>query len=197
MNLKEIEATGNFLAYYYTDLIYIEKFQDYKNNSLSKNEYISKEKGTFYSFLIEFKVVRNFNKGEVNKLLELTNNFVNGISPIDVDLFAEILLDSNLTRGKLMTSLASKILFLNNPWQIIPMDTLARKSLNQKDNKYETYIRNLQLFRKKNTEIINNCMKFTHPLTQTINKKFENKINNLELITENRILDKLLWTSGK
>ena len=40
-------------------------------------------------------------------------------------------------------------------------------------------------------------MKFTHPLTQTINKKFENKINNLELITENRILDKLLWTSGK
>ena len=96
-----------------------------------------------------------------------------------------------------MTSLASKILFLNNPWQIIPMDTLARKSLNQKDNKYETYTRNLQLFREKNTEIINNCMKFTYPLTQTINKKFENKINNLELIFENRILDKLLWTSGK
>ena len=150
MNLKEIEATGNFLAYYYTDLIYIEKFQDYKNNSISKNEYITNEKGTFYSFLIEFKVVRNFNKGEVNKLLELTNNFVNGISPIDVDLFAEILLDSNLTRGNLMTSLASKILFLNNPWQIIPMDTLARKSLNQKDNNVKHTLKIYNYFVKKN-----------------------------------------------
>ena len=150
MNLKEIEAAGNFLAYYYTDLIYIEKFQDYKNNSISKNEYITNEKGTFYSFLIEFKVVRNFNKGEVNKLLELTNNFVNGISPIDVDLFAEILLDSNLTRGNLMTSLASKILFLNNPWQIIPMDTLARKSLNQKDNNVKHTLKIYNYFVKKN-----------------------------------------------
>ena len=114
----------------------------------------------------------------VDKLLEQTYSFVNGRYPNDVDLFAENLAMSNLTRGKIMASLASKILFLNNPWEIIPMDTLARKTLNQKVNKYKTYEKNLEIYREQNKLVIENCINYTKPLTEIINKGFESNIQN-------------------
>jgi predicted RNA methylase len=129
--------------------------------------------------------------------LEETYNFVNGKQPNNVDLFAENLAQSNLTRGKVMTSMASKILFLNNPWEIIPMDTLARNTLKQKNNKYGTYEKNLKVYREQNLSVIESCITFTNPLTKIINKEFENKLQNLDKISENRMMDKLLWTFGK
>ncbi|GEJ39233.1 TPA: hypothetical protein ACT4TI_002407 [Flavobacterium psychrophilum] len=197
MTKEQIQATGNFLTSYHNDLNYIKKFRDFKENKISENEYIEKKYGTFYSFLIEFRVARNFSQGMVDKLLEETYSFVNGKYPNDVDLFAENLAKSNLTRGKVMASMASKILFLNNPWEIIPMDTLARKTLNQKENKYKTYEKNLEIYREQNKTVIENCIIFTKPLTEIVNKEFENKIENLNKISENRIMDKLLWTIGK
>jgi hypothetical protein len=197
MTKEQIQATGNFLISYHNDLNYIKKFRDFKENKISENEYIEKKYGTFYSFLIEFRVARNFSQGMVDKLLEETYSFVNGKYPNDVDLFAENLAKSNLTRGKVMASMASKILFLNNPWEIIPMDTLARKTLNQKENKYKTYEKNLEIYREQNKTVIENCIIFTKPLTEIVNKEFENKIENLNKISENRIIDKLLWSIGK
>lgn len=197
MTHKQIQATGNFLNYYQTDLNYIKTFQDFKANKISSTDYIKKEVGTFYSFLIEFRVARNFSQGMADVLLEETHNFINGKNADDVDLFAEILAQSNLTRGKIMSSMASKILFLNNPWKIIPMDTLARKALNQKENKYYVYEKNLNLYREKNKLAIENCLNFTNPLVEIINKDYNEKLENLNLICENRIIDKMLWTIGK
>ncbi|EKT3967467.1 hypothetical protein NTJ12_002558 [Flavobacterium psychrophilum] len=197
MTKEQIQATGNYLTSYHNDLIFIEKFKDFKENKISENEYIEKQNGTFYSFLIAFRVARNFTQGRVDKLLEETYNFVNGKQPNNVDLFAENLAQSNLTRGKVMASMASKILFLNNPWEIIPMDTLARNTLKQKNNKYGTYEKNLKVYREQNLSVIESCITFTNPLTKIINKEFENKLQNLDKISENRMMDKLLWTFGK
>jgi hypothetical protein len=60
MTKEQIQATGNYLTSYHNDLIFIEKFKDFKENKISENEYIEKQNGTFYSFLIAFRVARNF-----------------------------------------------------------------------------------------------------------------------------------------
>lgn len=63
MTSNQIQSIGNFLTYYKTDLNYIKKFQEFKRNPNLASEYIKKDIGTFYSFLIEFRVVRNFTNG--------------------------------------------------------------------------------------------------------------------------------------
>lgn len=196
MTAIQIQAIGNFLTYYQADLNYIRKFQDFKNGKITPENYIKKEDGSFYSFLIEFRVVRNFPSGTVDKLLAETFRWINSENPDDVDLFAEKLANSGLTRGKLMASMASKILFLNNPWKIIPMDSLARKTLNQKQNKYSIYNEKLIKFRKENETIFESSINYTSPLTMIIHSEFED-LENLNLICKNRIVDKLLWTNGK
>jgi gamma-glutamylcysteine synthetase len=195
MTSTQIQSIGNFLAYYKTDLNYIKRFQNFKINPNLASEYIKKDIGSFYSFLIEFRVVRNFTSGSADKLLDETLLWINSKEANNVDLFAEKLSQSNLTRGKVTTSMASKILFLNNPWEIIPMDRLARKTLKQKENKYSIYNANLLEFRRNNEQTFENCLEFIKPLTTLIHNDF-NDLSKLEVICKNRIVDKLLWTMG-
>ena len=114
METKHIQAIGNFLSYYETDLAYIKSFQDFKN----KKGNVNNQSGSFYSFLVEFRVIRNFVKGEVDDLLIQTYDWITSDYPDDVDKFARKLSSTKLTRGNVMGSMASKILFLNNPWEI-------------------------------------------------------------------------------
>ena len=181
--------------YYYEDLKYIKMFQDFKENKISLKDYVTKNEGTFYSFLIEFKVTRNFAKGKTDKLLLATIEFINSDNADNVDRLAERLAETDLTRGKTATSLASKILFLNNPWNIIPMDTLTRKALNQNENKYSIYKVNLDKYRRTNKTIIEECLHYANPLATIIENEFSDKLRDLNIIRENRIVDKLLWTT--
>ena len=195
MTRENIQATGNFLATYHSDLTYIQNFHRYKSDQLSTTDYTAKDTGTFYSFVIEFKIVRNFSKGSVDKLLKETIKWVDGRHADNVDLFADRLRKAGLTRGHTMTSLASKILFLNNPWTILPMDSLVRQVLNQKDKLYSNYAVNLLTFKKANRDTIDKCLRHAAPLTAIIEKDF--KIKNIKTIATNRLVDKLLWTAGK
>lgn len=195
MTKENIQAIGNFLSTYHSDLYDIRNFHRYKQGQISTSDYIKKGKGTFYSFLIGFRVVRNFSKGSVDKLLKETIKWVDGKQGDNVDLFAERLCKVGLTRGHTMTSLASKILFLNNPWEVLPMDGLVRQVLNQKDNLYSNYKVNLLTFKKENRDVIETCIRYAAPLTSIIEKDF--KIRNIKTIATNRLVDKLLWTAGK
>lgn len=197
MTTEQIRAIGNFLNYYDTDLNYIANFKDFKDGNILTSEYVKKNRGSFISFLIEYRVIRNVSQGKVDKLLEETYNWIKGTCPDDVDGFAERLSLTNLTRGNIMSSLASKILFLNNPWDIIPMDSLARKTLNQKTNKYIIYQENLKKFKSGNKSEIEDCLAFSNSLINLINERYKHKIINLDLISENRMMDKILWTKGK
>ena len=62
---KRIKSIGNFLSTYYSDLNYVRQFQDFKNERLTSTEYLKKSTGTFYQFLIEFRVMRNVKKEKV------------------------------------------------------------------------------------------------------------------------------------
>ena len=57
-----------------------------------------------------------------------------------VDAFAEEIKKRKLThKGKVMTVLASKIFFLNQPDKIIPMDSLNKKPFGLTGNKYSDF----------------------------------------------------------
>ena len=195
MNKEQIQAIGNFLQYYSTDLNYIKKFQDIKLNKLSSGYYVSKDEGTFYSFLIEYRVVRNFMKGATDRLLVETQKWISGTNPDNVDLFAERLANSDLTRGNKTTSLASKVLFLNDPWTILPMDINTRGAFKQTYNTYSLYIQNLGRYRNTHSAIIVESLKYINPLAEMVEQDYKGKIKDMHIIRENRMIDKLLWST--
>jgi len=197
MTPNQIKAIGNFLAYYHTDLNYIKRFHDFKNQKEHLSAYLNEGAGNFYSFLVEFRVIRNIPKDTCNKLLEETQNWVHGQNPDDVDGFAKLVKTKGLTRDKVMASMASKILFLNNPWKILPMDSLARKTLNQKSNIYSEYRFNLEKFSIDELESIQSSLNSIDLFANKIELDYQGSIDDLYLIRRNRIIDKILWTSGK
>lgn len=194
MKTTQIKAIGAFFMYYQEDLEYISKFQTFKKGGISISDYLKKEPRSFYSFLIEFKVIRNIIKGSTGRLLNETNDFINSTHPNNVDLFAKKLAKTGLTRGSITTSLASKILFLNNPWMIFPMDKRARQALHQNENNYSYFQTNLEKFRVNYRDSIEFCLTYIEPLACLIEEVFLNDIPDMKKIRVNRMIDKLLWT---
>lgn len=197
MTKEQYHAVGNFIYTYYTDLNYIRNFQNFKRGNISSSDYLKKDEGTFYTFLVEFRIIRNIKKGSVDKLLRETLKWVKSKRADDVDGFAEHLMRKGLTRGNIMRSLASKVLFLNNPWTIIPMDALARIALNLTENNYSLYNLRLNEYRNQDRANINQFLKLTKPFITLIEKEYRDDINDLPIIRKNRIADKLLWATGR
>ena len=197
MTIQEIQALGNLLEFYYTDLIYIRNFQKYKAGEIDKTEYLKKEDGTFRSFLNEYRVARNVDKTKTEELLQLTTEWVRTNKSTDVDAFAKHLKESGITHGKTMKSLASKILFLNNPWKIIPFDSLAKKAVKLQENDYSEYLKRAMKYQEDNESYLNNCLGTVEQHLITIEQKFEGKLEDILRIRQNRFLDKVLWTIGR
>jgi len=194
--LLRIKALGNLLQYYHSDLKYILSFQRCKQNAISRSKYLLKSPGSFQSFLDEFRIARNVQKGRVPELLDLTMEWVSTNQADDVDLFADKLREKEITQeNKTMTSLASKVLFLNNPWIILPCDTLNRRAVEVKTNRYSDFYRAIILERE--TLPIDDYLKPVQEYLCAIEDAFKGKIDDISRIRRNRFLDKLLWVQGQ
>jgi hypothetical protein len=196
--LLYIKSIGNFLSTYESDLYYIKKFQDFKEGNISKETYHSKEKGMFLSFISEYRVARNIAIGKREEFLEILKKFIKE-ETIDVDKLADKMKKAGLTHNKLCTSLCSKVLFLNNPCEIFPMDSLAKKAVKCPEN-VNTYTRFQELskdYRKENLAELDEYLNELTNYTEEIEKRFEGKINDLKTIRKNRFFDSVLWTKGK
>ena len=197
MTINGIQALGNLLQYYHSDLNYILEFHKYRTGKFDFKNYLTTQPGSFKSFINEFRIARNVDKTKTKELLELTFEWINKEDPNDIDSFAEHLKSCGITHGKKVISLSSKILFLNNPWEILPIDRLGRKATNLTENNYLKYQILIDEFKdKRKTEIVD-CLNSAAQHLNIIEKQFEGKINDLKKIRENRFVDKLLWTIGK
>ncbi|MCB0457458.1 MAG: hypothetical protein R2776_03495 [Flavobacteriaceae bacterium] len=195
MNSIQIKAIGNFLQYYETDLNYIREFQNFKKGTIELSLYKDKVPNGFYKFLIEFRIIRNIPSGTSKELLIETQNWVKNNNADNVDLFVEKLLGNDISRKKRLVSLASKVLFLNNPWKIIPMDVQTRKSLDLTENNYTEYQKRIKKFKEDHSNQIKECLKFVEKATQSVHSNFVD-IPNIDVICENRMIDKILWVKG-
>jgi len=177
--IKYIEALGNLLATYRSDLFYIKRFNDFKR------------------FINDFRVARNISKDYVDKFLDELQNWINGNQSNDVDQLATKVRGLGYTHGKVMTSLCSKVLFLNNPYEIIPIDQLAKRAIGYRGNRYSEFKSKLDLFRDNHTKEINSYLDSVKNHIDQIEMDFKGDILNIEVIRQNRYLDKIMWTSGR
>jgi hypothetical protein len=192
--LLRIKSLGNLLQYYHSDLTYILNFQRCKQKAISRSKYRLKPPGSFQSFLNEFKIARCVEKAKVSKLLDLTMEWVSTNQADEVDSFADKLRKKGLTHGKTMTSLASKVLFLNNPSVILPCDALNRGAVGVKINRYsdfDTAIRDM-----RETLSIDDSLVPVQGYLCAIENDFKGEIDHISKIRQNRFLDKLLWVQG-
>ncbi len=192
----ETKVIGEFLRYYESDLEYIVNFRRFIAGEISIADYSSKTQGSFYSFLIEFKIARNIVQGAALELLLMTKEWCLKESCDDIDAFAKNLKAVGISRGATLSSLASKVLFLNNPWEILPMDALARKSLGQKNNLYSEFRKKVEIFRKDRKESLNHLSKEVTPLVIGIESYVKKSLPQVEAIRRNRLTDKMLWIMG-
>jgi hypothetical protein len=198
MTIKHIQTIGHFLANYKSDLNYISKFHSNKLHGFSVEDYIKKAEGTFYKFLIEFKVIRNIKKDKASDVLNLTKEWIESTEANNVDGFATELKRLALTQDKkVMTSLASKILFLNNPYEIFPLDNRAKNSLGHKSNNYSGFLTLVQNFAIGNGGLISQCLSVVENLYPIIEADYIETLPNIEIIRKNRFTDKLLWIGLK
>jgi len=197
MDLNYIFATGNFLQSYRSDLLYFSNFQSFIIDQSNIDLYSKKGEGTFKNFINEYRVARNTDKFKTKELLIATINWLQKNKSIKVDEFAKYLNRNKLTHGKTALSLASKILFLSDPWNIYPYDNQARSALKHKILSYNEYYKSLINFKLENESEIKYALKLINSHVSFVEKDFKNKLFKIELIRENRFVDKILWSIGK
>ncbi|HEY3875699.1 MAG TPA: hypothetical protein VGM92_09495 [Candidatus Kapabacteria bacterium] len=197
MTQLEVKTIGEFLRFYQTDLEYIANFRRFLNGTISPEKYIEETPGSFYRFLIEFRIIRNLEKDQTKELLQLTKRWCLAKNCDDVDKFALKIKETGLSHGKTPRSLASKIIFLNNPWNILPIDARGRQTLHQKSKcYYNDYRLAAKQFVMKEKESLASMLKEITPFLSEIESTVTPVLPRIEVIRENRLIDKLLWVKG-
>ena len=197
LTAENVRAIGTFLSSYHSDLSYIDNFQKHKKKHITTAEYVLENKGMFKTFINEFRVARNIPLGNTHLVLNETMFWISSNSADDVDGFAYHLNKKNVTtEKKIMTSLASKILFLNNPWILLPFDNLAKKSLKQRSNRYEDYLPKMHSYRNEKESEIEQMLSTVNKHVKIIEQDFKH-LEDIKIIRQNRFVDKLLWSGGK
>ena len=79
----------------------------------------------------------------------------------------------------------------------LPMDRLARQTLKVRQSEYFIYKEKLQDFKEANRILLQDCLGKIEPFATIIEHKFNNDLQDLEIIRANRMIDKILWTLGK
>ena len=193
---QHIQSLGFLLSTYESDLNYMLQFQQWKQSGFADSEaYALKTTGSLKAFIDEFRVARNINKDNTLGLLNETQTWlISTENQNDVAAFELHLKAKGITHGKVATSMASKILFLNNPGEILPIDTLTKKALKYKEKDYKGYSVVLADFIQNNREQLTEELNSVLPHLINIETAFKNKLYDLETIRFNRYVDKILWT---
>lgn len=197
-DIEAIESLGHLPANYKSDLEYIAQFKLFRSNRITAESYLmEKNSHGFQKFINEFKVARNIKKSKVKELVAVIKDSKLLENTGAVDAFAEEIKNKKLTQeGRVMTVLASKIFFLSQPDKIIPMDSLNKKPLGLKGNKYHDFKIKIDEFINENDKILSAYLdKVKNYLI-----KIENSVNikiDFEKFRINRFTDKYLWAKGR
>ncbi len=196
MTNEQILSVGYMLSTYESDLNYFAKFISFSKKEISLNDYAQKAKGTFKNFIDEYRVARNTKKDLTSKLLTCALEWHEQGRTNDVDDFARMIQGMDLTHGKMATSLSSKIMYLMNPWEVMPLDIRAKEALKHRTNIYKDYFAKIERFRMEHENEIRQTLASISEMLDIIERPFVGTVNNLERIRENRFVDKWLWVKG-
>jgi hypothetical protein len=205
----QIKTIGNYLEYYYSDLKYFNEFKKSIKRNIDNinDEYLNKSNPySFKSFLNGYGISRRVKKIDesnlVNtlKLYKTTKKWLNANqkNATDIKGFVEYITTiKNLTNGKNEISLASKILFLNNPMEVYPYDYNAKTTLDYNGNDYEEYKSKVINYKDEHIDIIKKIINCIEPYLETLEKGLEYSKEEFKKIRVNRFVDKMLWCGWK
>lgn len=194
--LPHDRAKKELKTWYKNDLAYFLEFQRWKSEPDFDTEY----QETLKRFLKEFRVWRCLDKSLPNRcksLLTSTSKWIKSDDPENVDGFATYLQENGLTHGKKMTSMASKILFMNCPQRVFPIDRFVRKAVGLRTTMYRDYKPLLDEFRHTHWDEIQRGLDEVLGDLLEIEKAYTSEIHDLQTIRQNRYVDKLLWAIGE
>jgi len=196
-DIVAIESLGHLLANYKSDLEYIALFDSFRKNEITADIYLTERNSGFQGFINEFRVARNIKKEKVKDLVCFIKKSMTCGNSWTVDKFAEEIKKEKFTHeGKVMVVLVSKIFFLAQPETIIPMDSLNKKALGLKGNKYEDFESKINNFIEKNRNILPKYLSPVCKYLEEIEKSINIKID-FEKYRMNRFTDKYLWAKGR
>jgi hypothetical protein len=200
--LIQIKAIGNLLNYYHSDLTYIVNFKQFKKDDDKLEDHLNRSPGSLRSFVSEYRVDRGIQATAFKEFLKSVREWVqsgltNDVN--DVDGFAERLRKEGLTHGKTMTSLASKVLFLNKPDTVIPCDRFNRIATKTTTKSYADFKGKIDEFMWVAVPWIDATLEPIKEYLQTIESDFSQELAYIEMdkVRRNRFLDKVLWVSGQ
>jgi len=191
-----IETVGNLFLNYRSDLEYIRSFQNCK---LHRGDHLKHFRDTVLPrFLVEYRIVRGLKKGKQKAFLKTVMAHVKTAHASDVDCLAKKLRESGITQNnKTMISLASKILFLNNPWEILPYDRLVRIAIGYSGHTYSGYFEAVQKSRGLILKRYHALPNSIRAYLRLIEGEIAPDIPCLDRIRKARFIDKVLWTLGR
>lgn len=182
---------------YSSDLCFILAFQQCKSGILTQQQYL----GSFEAFLSDFRVLRWIGSNKVPYVLADAMTWVHGQTPHDPDQFSKYLKSSQSQLSKNHLSLASKILFLNDPVQVTPIDRCVTAALGLPSNtSYSTFKPCFDIFKQQCKAQIQQGINAIQPYLQSAEASLQVATQhafNIAAIRENRMADKLLWVMGK
>ena len=195
LNNIQIAALGEFLMNYESELNYIVRFQELMGGNPDIDFHESGKNGSFKSFVNQFGVARNIEKGKTLEIIRILINELKNKELEPNELAKKI---QHLTHNSKAVSLSSKILFLYKPEEFIPLDSLNKKTLLVKSNNYACFSKELNTY-ISTPEVkgeINKLIKIASPLVKYIEDKSILKMD-FNKIKRNRLIDKYLRVKNK
>jgi hypothetical protein len=195
MENQLIEALGFLLSWYRKDLKFFLAFQKFDVGGRNIEAYCTDERGSFQDFINAYQVTRTLKKGETQALLETCLEWHDTKRWIDVSGLASEIEKRELVHG-FPLSLASKVMFLMCPEEILPFDRRAKNTLGMKESRplYADYYHRALSFGKENNISINKTLAKYSDLLEALEREYQDLKVSFEALRRMRLLDKLLWT---
>ncbi len=199
MNLNEvqIEALGFFLSWYRKDLIFFREFQRFAKGEKSVEEYSIDYPGSFQDFINSYQISRTLIKGNTENLLRICKQWHDEDQWLEVNELAATIFNNGIVHGRPI-SLASKVMFLMRPNEVLPYDKRARIALGMKNSEtdYDLFRRLALEFGDRNKKLIDDGLVLAGEMLDVLESQFTDLNLPMQHIRRLRLLDKLLWTAG-
>ncbi len=178
---------------YAEDLSFIGHFQAWLRGQVSLQHYADNSLRECFKTYRVAKVIR---AGKREDLLDLTRDWLSSGRGTDVDGLANEFKKAECTNG-LPLALASVLLFLHNPTQVLPLDSYSRMAVGSVEADYQEYIKRATLFREKHALEIQSELQQVSGFLAEIEQKMGFNWSNAEAVREQCYLHRWLKYLGK
>ena len=178
---------------YGSDIVFVNQFADCMAGRLDPGEYCE---SSFKAYLRQNKLARIVRSGKLSELFVATVQWIRGEDVHDVDGFARRLWNQGVTNGT-PVMLVSRLLYLNRPGEILPLDMFGRMALRCSSPDYAVFAQKAKDFQERYlVELSTALTQIEREMIQT-EQEAEVRLDHLETIRLKYLLHQWLYWLGR